>query len=86
MKDDCPICKQKTDIEKGFYIGTGYVSYALTVAFSVSTFVAWWVIFGVSISDNSLFCWLGINAGLMLVLQTYFMRLSRTILLSFFIK
>lgn len=86
MNESCPICGQKSEIEKGFYVGTGYVSYALTVAFSVATFLAWWVIIGFSLDDNRLFWWLGINAALMVGLQPYFMRLSRTVWLSFFVK
>jgi hypothetical protein len=46
MNEHCPVCGQKTEIETGFYVGTGYVSYALTVAFSVATFIAWWVLVG----------------------------------------
>jgi hypothetical protein len=86
MNERCPVCGQITEIEPGFYYGTSYVSYALTVAFSASTFVAWWVLIGLSTTDNRLFWWLGINATLMILLQPYFMRLSRTIWLSFFVK
>jgi uncharacterized protein (DUF983 family) len=86
MNDNCPVCGQKTELEQGFYYGTGYVSYAITVAFSVSTFVAWWVLIGVSVNDNRVFWWMGTNTFLMIVLQPYFMRLSRVIWLSFFVK
>mgnify|MGYP006188743153 FL=1 len=86
MNEQCPVCGQQTEIEQGFYYGTGYVSYALTVAFSVSTFITWWVLIGVSVNDNRVFWWLGINALVMLLLQPYFMRLSRTVWLSFFVK
>lgn len=86
MNERCPICGQKMELEQGFYYGTGYVSYALTVAFSASTFVAWWVLIGMSIDDNRVFWWMGINILLMILLQPYFMRLSRTIWLSFFVK
>lgn len=86
MNDNCPVCGQKTEIEEGFYYGTGYVSYALAVAFSTSTFVAWWVLIGMSVDDNRVFWWLGTNAFFMLILQPYLMRLSRTIWLSIFVK
>lgn len=46
MPKQCPVCGQATEIEVGFYYGTGYVSYALTIALSVSTLVAWWVLIG----------------------------------------
>jgi phage FluMu protein Com len=86
MNEHCPTCGQVTEIEVGFYYGTAYVSYGLTVAFSVATFVAWWVLIGVSIDDNRLFWWLGINSFLMLAMQPLFMRLSRSLWLSWFVK
>jgi len=86
MNEQCPVCGQPTEIEVGFYYGTAYVSYAVTVAFSVATFVAWWVLIGISIDDNRLFWWLGINSFLMLVMQPLFMRLSRSLWLSWFVK
>ena len=86
MNEHCPVCNQKSEIEIGFYYGAGYVSYALTVAISVSTFVAWWVLIGLSIDDNRVFYWLGLNALLLLLIQPWLMRLSRTIWLSFFVK
>ena len=48
MHEHCESCGQPTEIEVGFYYGTGYVSYALSVAFTVSTFVAWKVLIGMS--------------------------------------
>jgi uncharacterized protein (DUF983 family) len=84
MPQECAVCKQKMEVEPGFYYGTGYVSYALTVAFTVSTFVAWWILAGFSIKDNSIFWWIGTNASLLIALQPWFMRTSRAIWLSWF--
>ncbi len=86
MNETCPVCGQPTDIEVGFYYGTAYVSYALTVAFSVATFVIWWVLIGISLNDNRIFWWLGINSALMVLLQPVFMRLSRSLWLSWFVR
>ena len=86
MNEKCPDCGQRTEIEQGFYYGTGYVSYALTVAFSATTFVAWWVLIGLSVDDNRVFWWLGVNTIMLLVFQPYLMRLSRTMWLSFFVS
>ena len=86
MHKDCPVCRQPTEIEVGFYYGTGYVSYALTVGLSVASFVIWYLLIGMSVDDNRFFYWLGINAVLLIVLQPYLMRLSRTIWLSFFVR
>jgi len=85
MNKVCPVCGQPLDIEVGFYFGSSYVSYAFTVAFSVATFVAWWVFVGFSLYDNRIFFWLILNAFLMVVLQPYFMRLGRTGWLAFFV-
>jgi rRNA maturation protein Nop10 len=86
MNETCPVCGQPTEIEVGFFYGTAYVSYALTVAFSVATFVAWWVLIGMSLDDNRFFWWMGTNAVLMILMQPLFMRLSRSIWLSWFVS
>lgn len=86
MKEQCDVCGQPTEIEVGFYYGTGYVSYALSVAFSVATFFAWWVLIGFSLDDTRFFWWMGTNAVAMIVLQPLFMRLSRSIWLSWFVQ
>lgn len=86
MPDSCPVCKQKFDLEPGFWYGTGYVSYALAVALSVATFVAWYVIIGVSTDDNRIFYWLVFNAIILVVLQPWLMRLSRVIYIRFFVS
>ncbi len=86
MHEECPLCGQPMELEVGFYYGTSYVSYALTVAISVATFVAYWVLIGISINDNSLFIWLGVNIFVLIVTMPYIMRLSRTMWLSFFVR
>lgn len=86
MHDLCSICKQPTEIEVGFYYGTGYVSYALTVAITVASFIAWWVIIGIGLNDNRIFWWLCINALLLVLLQPLLMRLSRSLWISWFVK
>ena len=35
MPEECPVCKQKTCPEPGFYYGAMYVSYALVVGFGI---------------------------------------------------
>lgn len=86
MYEHCPVCNQKYNMEPGFWYGTGYVSYALAVAISVSSFVAWLVLIGVSTEDNRIFYWLATNTLLLLVLQPWMMRLSRVIYMRFFIR
>ena len=86
MHENCPVCGQPTEIEIGFYYGTSYVSYALTVAYSVASFIAWWVLLGFSLYDNSIWYWLIFNGVTLVLLQPYFMRLSRSLWLSWFVK
>jgi len=56
------------------------------VLFSALTFILWWLIVGFSLDDYRLFYWLGFNAILLIVLQPWLMRLSRSVYLRFFIK
>ena len=86
MHATCTVCGQPTEIEVGFYYGTGYVSYALTVALTVSTLVAWWVLIGFSTEDNRFFWWLGSNAVLLILLQPWLMRISRSLWISWFVS
>ncbi len=86
MYEECPHCLQKYELETGFWYGTGYVSYALTVALSGTTFIAWWVFIGISINDNRIFYWLGFNILLIILLQPWLMRLSRVVYLYLFVK
>jgi uncharacterized protein (DUF983 family) len=85
MPETCPVCGQPFEIEVGFWYGTGFVSYALSVAVCVATFIAWKIFIGMSLHDNRLFWWMGINGILLLLLQPLLMRLSRTIWLNFFV-
>jgi uncharacterized protein (DUF983 family) len=88
MNETCPVCGQPTEIEPGFYYGTAYVSYALTVAFSIATFVAWFVLIGFSLQegDYRVLYWGIMNALFMIALQPVFMRLSRSMWFSWFVK
>jgi uncharacterized protein (DUF983 family) len=88
MNDQCPVCGQPTEIEVGFYVGTGYVSYALTVAYFVSMFVAWKVLIGMTweLDDNRMFYWLGTTIFLLILIQPILMRLSRSIWLGWFVS
>ena len=86
MHKECPACGQPFNIEVGFYYGSSYVSYALTVALSVVTFVLWALLIGFSLKDNRLFYWLAVNGVLLIALQPYIMRVARTGWLAFFVK
>ncbi|MCX6297836.1 MAG: DUF983 domain-containing protein [Bacteroidetes bacterium] len=88
MPKTCPSCGQPTELEVGFYYGTGYVSYGLSVAFTVATFVAWKVLIGMTfdIDDNRIFYWLATDIILLILTQPLQMRLSRTLWLSWFVS
>lgn len=85
MYDDCPVCKQRFELETGFWYGTGYVSYALIVGLSAFTFVLWWLFIGFSLDDDRLLYWLIFNGVLAVVLQPWLMRFSRVLYLYFFV-
>ncbi|OMP81205.1 MULTISPECIES: DUF983 domain-containing protein [unclassified Chitinophaga] len=85
MNERCPVCGQVYELETGFWFGTGYVSYALGVAFSVFTLICYWVLVGISWKDDSVFWWLGVNGVLLVLLQPWMMRISRVIYLYFFV-
>lgn len=86
MNKYCPVCGQPTEIEVGFYYGTSYVSYVMTVLISVLSFIAWWLTIGISLNDNRFFFWLSFNAVFLILLQPWLMRVSRSIWISFFVK
>ncbi|PZR29863.1 MAG: DUF983 domain-containing protein [Citrobacter freundii] len=86
MHKECPVCKQPFAIEVGFYYGSSYVSYALSIAISVASLIAWWVIVGLSMNDNRFFIWMAFNAVLLVALQPPLMRLARAIWLAFFVR
>ena len=86
MYKTCTVCGQPTEIEVGFYYGTSYVSYVLTVALSVASLVAWWIVIGLSVNDNRFFYWMGFNAIFLIALQPWLMRFSRSLWISWFVK
>lgn len=85
MNDQCAVCGQVFDMEPGFYYGTSYVSYAFTIAISAASFIAWWLLIGISVSDNRVFYWIFANAILLLLLQPPLMRMARSAWLAFFV-
>src|ERR1700722_16028805 len=86
MPEKCAVCGQPFMLEVGFWYGTGYVSYALTFVMSAASFIAWWLIIGISTEDNRFFWWMGLNAIMLILLQPWIMRLSRVVYLYFFVR
>lgn len=86
MPEKCPHCGQKMEIEPGFYYGTGYVSYGLSIAVLVLNAV-WFALFvGFSWKDNSFFWYLGISIVTLILLQPWLMRMARVLYLGMFVK
>lgn len=86
MYDRCPVCGQATDLEVGFYYGTGYVSYVLGLLFTIFTFLIWLLFIGFSFKDHRFMWWLITNAVVLIFLQPWLMRFSRTLWLSWFVS
>lgn len=85
MYERCTVCGQVTDIEVGFYYGTGYISYLLGIFFTVITFLLWFLLVGFSFGDNRFAAWLIVNSVSLLLLQPWLMRFSRSLWLAFFV-
>ena len=45
-----------------------------------------WVIIGMGLYDNRIFWWMGFNAIALIALLPWFMKLSRTVWLWFFVR
>lgn len=86
MPEACPVCGQKYELQPGFYFGTGFVSYALSVLLTGICFVSWWYTIGMSVHDNRVFWWLITNTSLLVLFQPLLQRLSRSIWIAFFVR
>ena len=84
MHPTCPVCGQPFNLEVGFYYGSSYVSYALSIALSFATLIIWWFTIGFSTTDNRFFYWMVFNILFLVVMQPYLMRVARTGWLAFF--
>ena len=86
MPEKCPVCHQPFELEPGFWYGTGYVSYLLSVIYLIITFILWYLIIGMSIKDNRFFWWMGISIFSLILIQPWMMRFSRVVYLYFFVR
>jgi uncharacterized protein (DUF983 family) len=86
MYSHCPVCDQPTDIEVGFYYGTGYVSYLIALLLTVVSFLFWLLLIGFSFKDNRFLYWITFNSLSLLALQPWLMRFSRSLWLSWFVN
>ena len=86
MPENCPVCGQKYEIEVGFWYGTGYVSYAISVGLIFIIAVLYALTVGFSWRENSIFYFIGVMVSAILILQPWIMRYSRVLYLYVFVK
>ena len=86
MPEKCPVCGQKYELEVGFYYGTGYVSYALSVGLYFINLIWYWLIFGLSFQDNSMIYYFITSTVIVILLQPWLMRISRVLYLNMFVR
>ncbi len=85
MPEHCPVCGQPFELQTGFYFGTGYVSYFVSLLIIFASFIAWFFTIGFSLHDNRLYWWLGSMSVLLIALQPLLQRLCRSIWIAFFV-
>ena len=81
MNKTCSNCKMLLDPEPSFYYGSMYVSYALTVGFSILTFLIWYFFFDVDVMYYLIF-----NAIFLLALVPYTFQLARAVWITILVK
>lgn len=86
MPERCEVCGQPMELEVGFYYGTGYVSYGLSVGITFIVALIFGLTYGFSYKDYSIFYFLGIDILLLVILQPWLMRISRVLYLWGFVK
>lgn len=86
MPEKCAECRQPFELEPGFYYGTGYVSYGLSVFYLIITFILWKLLIGMSVDDNRFFVWMAFAIASLILLQPWLMRFSRVMYLYFFVR
>jgi uncharacterized protein (DUF983 family) len=82
MPKHCDSCGQKFELEVGFYYGSMYVSYALSIALGVSIFVAMAVLY----PDFKMHEFLILLVTLLIIATPFLFRLSRVIWINLFVK
>lgn len=86
MPERCEVCGQKMELEVGFWYGTGYVSYGLSVGLFFFNLIWYWLIFGLSYEDYSIFYYLITSIVIVVLLQPLLMRYSRVLYLYMFVQ
>ena len=86
MPERCPNCNLKYELETGFWFGTGYISYGISVGLIIMMAIVFALTYGFSFDDNSIFIFLAMAVGVLLLLQPILMRFSRALYIRLFVK
>ncbi len=86
MPDRCSNCDLKFEIETGFWFGTGYVSYALSVGTIFIAAVIFALTYGFTWRNNSIYIFIGVMISALILLQPWIMRFSRVLYIYVFVK
>lgn len=86
MPEHCSECGLRFELETGFWFGTGYVSYALSVATIFILAVIFALTYGFTWRDNSIFIFIGLMVSSLVLLQPWIMRYARVLYIYFFVK
>ncbi|AEV33751.1 hypothetical protein Oweho_2791 [Owenweeksia hongkongensis DSM 17368] len=81
MHEQCSNCELRYEFEPGFFYGAMYVSYGLTVALGVATYVLMQMFFEASVAQIIL-----VLIAVLIVGSPLVLRLSRIIWMNLFIK
>ena len=81
MHEKCSYCHTKYQIEPSFFFGSMYVSYGLSIAFGVTTFIISYVIL-----ESTIFMALVAIISTLILLMPVLGRLSRNICINLFMS
>lgn len=82
MHETCSVCSLKYERETGFYYGAMYVSYGVSVTYSIAIFL----LYLITATNFDLEMYLLINGVSLFALSTVILRLSRAIWINIFVK
>lgn len=82
INKSCSFCKQEYELEPGFFWGSMYVNYALSVFFGILTFLISYFVFSIK-SVLSIIFIISFNLLILIPISYY---LGRLIWINFFIK
>ncbi|MAX78817.1 MAG: DUF983 domain-containing protein [Crocinitomicaceae bacterium] len=82
MPERCEKCGQKIEVEPGFFYGSMYVSYGVSVAYLVAVWVAMMVLYPSFTTTEYLL----VAITTLIILTPYFFRLSRSVWINFFVN